>query len=112
MKAFKEVPERDWPSHNQKGLVRVLLSSEFLVQQFEEENGIIRLSVCKTKRQGTRWADGITWDELQAIKNAAGFKDKCALEVYPEQNNVVNVANMRHLFVMPTRPDFAWNKSR
>lgn len=110
IKQLKEVPQDEWPPHNQKGLVKVFLSGQFLVQQFSEDSGVTRLSVCKTKRRGSKWADGITWDELQEIKNMIGFAGKCAVEVYPEKANVVNVANMRHLFVLPERPDFAWSR--
>ncbi|UAL42168.1 hypothetical protein K8B83_14930 [Shewanella inventionis] len=110
LKSFTEIPKQDWPPHQQKTLVRVLLSSEFLVQQFVETDGLIRLSICKTNRKGNRWADGITWDQLQEIKMHAGFGSKCAVEVFPEDSNVVNVANMRHIFILPERPAFAWTK--
>lgn len=110
LKPFKTVPQSEWPNNRRDNLTNVYLSGEFLVQQYSEDNSVIRLSICKTKRQGTRWADGITWDELQQIKSLIGFANSCAVEVYPENRNVVNVANMRHLFVLPERPAFAWKK--
>jgi hypothetical protein len=63
------------------------------------------------KRKGSKWVDGITWDQLQEIKRGVGLGDKLAVEVYPEDKNIVNVANMRHLFVLPERPLFAWARS-
>ena len=107
LKPFKEVHRDVWPDHK-PNLCRVYKSSEFLVQVFSEDDGVFRLSICSVKRKGTKWADGITWDKLQAIKNVVGYEAFCAVECYPEKSQVVNVANMRHLFVLPVRPSFAW----
>lgn len=108
MKPFREVPQSEWPSR-QKNLTRVFLNKEFLVQEFIE-NDVIRLSICCTKRKGTKWADGITWDQLNAIKSSVGYANKFAVECYPEEKNIVNVANMRHLWIMSERLPFAWAK--
>lgn len=43
--------------------------------------------------------DGITWDEMQAIKNACGFEDQDAIEFYPAQADVINTGNVRHLYI-------------
>ena len=43
--------------------------------------------------------DGISWDELQRIKNACGFEDRDAVEAYPRQRDVINTGNIRHLYV-------------
>lgn len=48
------------------------------------------LSVC---HDGT-----ITWDQLQHIKNEVWGPDVRAIEVYPAQGQVVNAANVRHLW--------------
>lgn len=45
------------------------------------------------------WIDGITWDELMEIKRQCGFGDRLAVEIYPPDEHIVNVANMRHLFI-------------
>lgn len=42
----------------------------------------------------------ITWDELQAIKNATFGPDACAIEIYPPQTRVVNNIPMRHLWLL------------
>lgn len=108
LKKFKPVSKSEWPAKHADNLTNVFLSADFLVQQYQENDGVIRLSICSTKRSGSKWADGITWDQLQEIKRNIGFGDRLAVEVYPEDSRIVNVANMRHLFVLTERPSFAW----
>src|SRR5690606_15920558 len=88
-------------------------SRDFLVQGVKEPAGIIRLSICRTNldRKGD-WTDGITWDQLQRLKSEAGFGDLDAVEVYPAASDVVNVANLRHLWVFPAPLPFAWRNNR
>lgn len=54
--------------------------------------------------------DGISWDALQEIKGAVGYADRDAVEIYPRDADVVNVANMRHLWITPEPIAFAWRK--
>ena len=44
---------------------------------------------------------GITWDELQAIKDEFAGPEAAAVEVYPAASDLVNEANIRHLWVVP-----------
>lgn len=111
LKHLKEVHKADWPLKQPKELARLYRSRDFLVQEYHEGD-VIRLTICRTQIKGKRWVDGISWDELQAIKALVGYGNYCALEVYPEDVNVVNVANMRHLFITNERPEFAWRKGR
>lgn len=90
---------------------RVFISRKWLVQIFIRSDAVIRLSVNSTKRHNNRWVDGISWDELMEIKRQCGYGDRFAVEVYPEDNHVINVANLRHLWILPQRLDFAWEKS-
>jgi hypothetical protein len=60
--------------------------------------------------EGDRWADNITWDELQALKTQCGYGGHDAVEVYPPTRDVVNVANIRHLWVLAEKLPFAWRK--
>lgn len=86
-------------------------SRGFLVQIFQEPEGIERLSVIRTIHLGTEgWADNITWDELQRLKAECGRGHRWALEVYPKESEIVNVTNMRHIWVLPVgqAPGFAW----
>ena len=74
---------------------------------------IVRLSVNRTAIEGPRWKEGVSWDELQAIKRQCGYGDHDAVEVFPRDVDVVNVANMRHLWILdPAQPlPFAWRAS-
>lgn len=44
--------------------------------------------------------DGITWDELQGLKNQHLGPDVLAVEVYPPEHAVKCDLNMRHLFAV------------
>lgn len=85
---------------------RVFRSRDYLVQVYVSD-GDIRISACRTELDSEGyWKDGISWEELQRIKNECGFADKCAVEIYPPEADVVNVANMRHLWIY--EPPFMW----
>lgn len=88
-------------------------SREFLVQAFDEGDGLVRLTVSRTTvdEKTLRWNENITWDQLQYIKNEVGYADREAVEIYPPKGSEVNVANMRHLWVMRGRMAFSWKKS-
>ena len=61
--------------------------------------------------QNHRQPDGITWDELQSIKNQIGYQDFLAFEMYPPEKDVVNVENMRHLWIpLGTKMPKCWKK--
>lgn len=87
-------------------------SRRFLVVLWIESNGARRLSIMRTEfdRNGVQ-LDGISWDDLQRLKSEAGFHDECAVELYPPDAHVVNVANMRHLFLLAEPPAFMWGNS-
>lgn len=105
------VPREDWPaSFSPPGLVAVWRSREFLAQLYDHE-ALRRLSVLRTSIKGDRWADGITWDELQRVKSECGFGDVDAVEVYPADRDVVNVGNLRHLWLMEAPLPFAWRRA-
>lgn len=110
---LKEVPRESWPPmdrQSQQILTRVLRSKTFMVQVFVE-GAHVRLSVNRTEVNGKgQWVDGITWDELMRLKREAGYGDRWAVEVYPADGDTVNVANMRHLFVLSEAPAYAWKR--
>jgi len=107
------VPRDQWPdAGHRRAPVEVWRNNRYLAQVFEEANGVLRVSVNRTVMLPTgRWDDGLTWDELQTIKREIGFGDRYAVEVYPEDAEIVNVANMRHIWVLP-RPitEFGWRR--
>jgi hypothetical protein len=41
---------------------------------------------------------GVSWDELQALKNCVWGEDSVALEVYPPAGMVINSGAWRHLW--------------
>lgn len=106
-----EIPRASLPPHQDGKFVRVMRSRQFLLQEFIEPDGITRLSVSRSTLRGDgRWEDGITWDELQRVKAEAGYGDRFAVEVYPADADVVNVGNLRHLWILPAPLAFAWSR--
>jgi hypothetical protein len=106
-----EWPREDWPTHVQNGLrapSRVWRSRKFLAQLFTYEP-FHRLTVQRADVTASgAWRDGVTWDELQQIKRDCGFGELWAVEVFPAEANLVNVANMRHLWLLHEAPPYAW----
>lgn len=93
-------------------LIEVWRSRTFLVQIHAVRPGIVRMSVNRAAHDGREWMDGISWDDLQRLKRECGRGEKDASEVYPRDQDVVNVASMRHLFIFEdTLLDYAWRKS-
>lgn len=107
---LQEVPREQWPQPNAPQL-RVWRSRDFLVQEFAAQApAVVRLSVCRTTVAGDRWQDGITWDELQRLKRECGYGDRDAIEIFPPDRDVVDVAAMRHLWVMAEPVACAWRR--
>ena len=104
------IPRSQWPGTRSmtKPPTRVLMVGPYLVQEYDEGHGVTRLSVCGVDAHGAAWMDRIPWDDLQEVKRASGYGDRDAVEVYPPDDDVVNVANMRHLFVFEQPLPFAW----
>jgi hypothetical protein len=93
--------------------IKAWRSRKYLVQLYEEQNvyfpGMLRLSVCRArKKTDGGWEDGLTWDELHAIKREVGFGDWYGIEIYPAEKQVINVANFRHLWLLPTPLPIGW----
>jgi hypothetical protein len=107
-----QVPRIEWPLNYPATLLEAWRSCNWLVQ-VHREGAAVRLSVCRAaiEPRGERWADGITWDDLQRLKRECGRGDCDAVEIYPADRDIVNVANMRHLWLVEreTLP-FAWRK--
>lgn len=107
---LREVPRHEWPNPMATHL-RVWRSRDFLVQEFAANApALVRLSVCRTTLVGDRWQDGITWNDLQRLKRECGYGDADAIEVYPADADVVNVANIRHLWIMREPVACAWRR--
>lgn len=103
-----QVPREQWPNDGGGKILEVWLSGKYMVQVYDEGNGLKRLSVNRTIiNQDGQWQDNLTWDELQEVKRQIGHGDSFAVEVYPSDRDIVNVANLRHLWVLP-HPVVGW----
>ena len=109
---LQKVPREAWP-HSilpiEQRPKEVWRSRQFLMQIFDAHDGIERLSICRTTVAAGSWQDGISWDDIQRLKREAGRGDKAAVEIFPPDAAIVNVANMRHLWVVPEPPPFMWS---
>lgn len=110
------IPKSVWPQAYREASeapAEVWRSRDYLVQVYQEAAPVhVRLSICRTRLSGDRWADNIPWDDLQRLKAECGFEDWDAVEVYPPAGDVVNVANLRHLWILEDRLAFAWRRQQ
>lgn len=112
---MREVPREHWPFMPSIETVplRVWLSNDYLAVLYQQRiDGKKRLTVNRTRMNGRSWRDGITWDELQRIKNETLGADVWCVEVYPPESELVNVSNMRHLWVLQEPPETRFPKER
>ena len=107
-----EVPRDEWPVVLAMTCrpLRVWQSRDYLAVLYQEPDGRLRLSVNSVRRnpQGM-WRDGITWDELQRVKNECLGPETWCAEAFPAESALVRESNIRHLFVMDAKPDWAWD---
>lgn len=99
------VPREEWSTAEEcrdDGRIEAWVSSRFMAQVFDEGDGRLRVSVNRvTLNERGDWADNLTWDELMEVKRQIGRGDAYAVEVLPPDGQVVNVANMRHFWLLP-----------
>lgn len=68
-----------------------------------------RLSVNRvTVGADGHWEQNIPWEDLQRCKRETGHGDWYGLEVYPRDRDLVNVANMRHLWLFEEPLAIGW----
>lgn len=48
-----------------------------------------------------RYEDGITWDEIQEIKRELGYGERTGVEFFPPDSELINIANVRHIWFLP-----------
>lgn len=106
------VPDSEFPSVTPRP-IKCWRSRHFVVQLFDEQSrdypGLLRMSINRTTRKQTlEWDDNITWDELRSIKCELGYGDWYAVEVYPREGDIENVANMRHLWLLKEPLAIGW----
>lgn len=85
-----------WTSYFGELSIGAWESETYIAAAFQDGEAI-RLDIQRKDEK-----DGISWDELQRIKNECGFEDKDAVEFYPRQKDVINTANYRHLYIYGT----------
>lgn len=108
--SLSPIPKSNWPENNDRKRIEVWLSDKYLVQVFDEGHSL-RMSVNRvTASDDGKWDDNISWDELQEIKGQIGRGNKYAVEIYPRDCDVVNVANMRHLWILQKMLPFGWKE--
>lgn len=67
----------------------------FSVLERHDKSGAVHLAVSSLSERRP------TWWEMQRIKDEIAGPDATAVEVYPPQNEVVDEANMFHIWVVP-----------
>lgn len=73
--------------------IGVWQDAEFYAAAFQEPLAI-RLDIVRHDLR-----DGVTWDQLRAVKVACGFGDMDAVEFFPAERDVINNGNVRHLYI-------------
>lgn len=100
-KPFLEV--REVPEDMRDTVLGIWQSQNYLVTAWPVSHPEVACRLTVNRRQleaDGSWKQGIVWDELQTIKHDCGYGGYTAVEVYPADNDIMNVANMRHLWVL------------
>jgi len=106
------VPVQLWPANRPSNVIESWRSRDFVAAVYQEADGVERISINRTEMNGAdRWQDGITWDDMQRIKREIGRGNCYTIEIFPCDKDVVNVANMRHLWVLREPLNVGWFKS-
>jgi hypothetical protein len=103
---MEPMPE-PWPVAGRSTVLGVWRSRDYLAVHYRQRDGHERLTVNRTATDAGRWAGSIPWDDLQRVKAECGLGARWAIELYPPEGGVVDVANLRHLWLVE-RPACAW----
>ena len=114
-----EIPRARWPAHfltDPRAPTKAYESSRYLAQLYDagalEGRTALRLSICRvTLKDDGRWEEDLQWSELMQVKRECGFGDWYAVEVYPADTDIVDVANMRHLWLLTKPLSIGWFRS-
>lgn len=90
--------EREWPE-SFGNFVDAFLNNVVSVQRYERATAWGTVQHLAVRRHDETEIQG--WDLLQRVKNEIAGELAVALEVYPREEDVVDQAPMRHLFVLP-----------
>jgi hypothetical protein len=112
-----EVPRETWPerrAHMTEYPIALWRSRHYLVQVYRTDSPVDgvearRLSVNRvTVGSGLAWEQDIPWEDLMRLKRETGHGDWYGVEIYPRDRDIVNIANMRHLWVMAEPLALGW----
>lgn len=113
---MRELEDHEWPFMPclETTPLRVWTSNEYIAVLYRQNyDGKKRLTVNMLKKgRDGRHRDGITWDELQRIKNECLGDDVWCAEMYPAKSDVINNQNQRHLWLLDGEPDTRFPKER
>lgn len=109
-----EVPESEWPLA--PGIERpqaIWRSRYYLAMRYPEAPlGLVevrRLTINRvTLGRDGHWDQGIPWEDLQRCKRETGHGNWYGVEIYPRERDVVNEANMRHLWLLSEPLKIGW----
>jgi hypothetical protein len=108
---FRELDRSEWFVPWQKPRPDRLTawhSRDYTVQSFAVAGGITRLAIHRSDNDflqpcyGLR--GGIPRDAIAQIKQELGFGALFGVEIYPPQPDILNVADVRHLWLLPASP--------
>lgn len=108
------VPKSEWPRPVVGSLPdAVWRSRHYLALQYPAPSvGFVevrRLTVNRvTVGNDGHWDQNIPWEDLQRCKRETGHGDWYGIEVYPRERDIVNVANMRHLWLLSEPLAIGW----
>lgn len=107
---FKQMVKDSWSEWEQRnylvghelaphGMTKCCLNNKYSVQFFNyiTDWGIVEHLIIR--RHDTKPIH--SWYDLQRIKNELVGSDRTAVEVYPAESNLVDDANLYHLWVLP-----------
>lgn len=77
-----------------KGMTRIWKNNLYIVQEFPKSEGMTLLMVRRNDAAPIR-----SWSDMQRIKNELMGEDRVAVEVYPAESDLIDLANMYHLWV-------------
>lgn len=105
-----EIPKSQWPPrHGSPEYPQaVWRSRQYAVRPLRGVEAR-RLTVNRTALGSDgHWEQDIPWDDLQRCKRETGHGDWYGFEIYPRDRDLVNVANMRHLWLLAEPLDIGW----
>lgn len=111
-----EVPESEWPTRRRETTeypITVWRSRNYLVVRYAAPslNGVEvrRLTVNRvTIGNDGHWNQDIPWEDLLRCKRETGHGDWYGVEIYPRDRDIMNIANMRHLWLVAEPLGIGW----